>query len=60
MSLRAAVGQLRDGGAEVTVIVPDVASVAAVGANPLDPSSRTPAAQAGRAQGQAGLEPGKG
>jgi NTE family protein len=60
MSLRAAVTQLRGGGAEVTVIVPDAASVAAVGANPLDPASRTPAAQAGRAQGQAGLEPGKG
>lgn len=60
MSLRAVVAQLRDGGAEVTVIVPDAASVAAVGANPLDPSSRTPAAQAGRAQGQAGLEPGQG
>jgi NTE family protein len=60
MPLRAVVAQLRDGGAEVTVIVPDAASVAAVGANPLDPSTRTPAAQAGRAQGQAGLEPGTG
>ena len=60
MPLRAVVAQLRDGGAEVTVIVPDAASAAAVGANPLDPSTRTPAAQAGRAQGRAGLEPGQG
>jgi NTE family protein len=56
--LRVAVGRLRDGGAEVTVLVPAAASVAAMGANPLDPSTRTPAAQAGLAQGQAGLEPG--
>ncbi len=58
--LRAVVAQLRDGGAEVTVIVPDAVSVAAMGVNPLDPSVRTPTAQAGLAQGQAGLEPGKG
>lgn len=55
MPLRAVVGQLRGGGAAVTVIVPDGDSVAAMGANPLDPSTRTPAAQAGRAQGLAGL-----
>jgi NTE family protein len=60
MPLRAVAAQLRDGGAEVTVIVPDPASVAAMGANPLDPSTRTPTALAGLAQGQAGLRPGPG
>jgi NTE family protein len=60
LPLRAVVGRLRDDGAQVTVLVPDAASAAAAGANPLDPSTRTPAAQAGLAQGQAGLEPGSG
>jgi NTE family protein len=55
MPLRDVVGKLQSGGAEVTVIVPDQASAGAIGANPLDPGTRTPAAQAGRAQGQAGL-----
>ena len=55
MPLRAVTGQLRDGGSHVSVIVPDQASLAAIGANPLDPSTRGPAAQAGLAQGQAGL-----
>jgi NTE family protein len=58
MPLRAVVGQLRDGGSEVTVLAPDPDSAAAIGANPLDPATRTPAAQAGLAQGRAGLEPG--
>jgi NTE family protein len=49
------VGRLRDGGAEVTVLQPDEASVAAMGANPLDPATRVPAAEAGLAQGRAGL-----
>jgi NTE family protein len=44
---------LRTAGAEVAVIGPDEASVAAIGPNPLDPSTRTPAAEAGRAQGAA-------
>lgn len=60
MPLRAVVGQLRDGGSEVIVLAPDADSAAAMGANPLDPSTRTPAAQAGRAQGRAGLAPVKG
>jgi NTE family protein len=55
MPLRAVVGQLRDDGSEVTVIVPDQASAAAIGANALDPSAREPAAGAGQAQGRAGL-----
>jgi NTE family protein len=55
MPLRAVVGQLRAAGSAVTVITPDDASVAAMGANPLDPGTRVPAAEAGRAQGRAGL-----
>ena len=46
---------LRDSGSAVTVLTPDAASAAAIGDNPLDPATRTPAAQAGRAQGRAGL-----
>jgi NTE family protein len=52
--LREVVGELRAGGSEVTVLVPDQASAAAIGANPLDPGTRVPAAEAGRAQGRAG------
>ena len=51
--LRVVVEELRAGGAEVVVIAPDEASVAAIGTNPLDPGTRVPAAQAGRAQGKA-------
>ena len=53
--LRQVVGQLRDRGSEVIVMVPDQASAAAIGANPLDPGTRVPAAEAGRAQGRGGL-----
>ena len=53
--LRQVVSQLRDQGAEVIVMVPDQASAAAIGANPLDPGTRIPAAEAGRAQGRGGL-----
>ena len=53
--LRQVVGQLRDRGSEVTVMVPDQASAAAMGANPLDPGTRVPAAEAGLAQGRGGL-----
>ena len=55
MPLGEVVAKLRDGGAEVTVIEPDDAARAAIGANPLDPVTRVPAAEAGRAQGRAGL-----
>jgi NTE family protein len=55
MTLRAVVAKLRDGGAHVTVLSPDDASTSAIGANPLDPATRVPAAEAGRAQGRAGL-----
>lgn len=44
---------LRAAGAAVLLLTPDEASVAAIGENPLDPASRTPAAEAGRAQGAA-------
>lgn len=55
MPLRQVVGQLRDRDSEVTVMAPDQPSAAAIGANPLDPGTRVPAAEAGRAQGRAGL-----
>jgi NTE family protein len=55
MPLRQVVGQLRDRGSEVIVMVPDPASAAAIGANPLDPATRAPAADAGLAQGRGGL-----
>ncbi|MFJ2958891.1 patatin-like phospholipase family protein [Streptomyces sp. NPDC087270] len=50
--LAQAVDELRAGGAEVAVVEPDEASHAAIGENPLDPSTRGPAAAAGRAQGR--------
>jgi NTE family protein len=50
--LAQAVEELLAGGADVAIIEPDEASRAAVGANPLDPSTRKPAAEAGRAQGR--------
>ena len=55
LPLREAVAALSAGGASVTVVSPDPASAAAIGSNPLDPATRTPAATAGRAQGRAGL-----
>ncbi|WP_191983915.1 patatin-like phospholipase family protein [Amycolatopsis eburnea] len=51
--LPAVLDELRAAGAAVALITPDEASVAAIGENPLDPSTRTPAAEAGRAQGAA-------
>ncbi len=50
--LAQAVEELRAGGAEVAVVGPDEASLAAIGPNPLDPSTRRPTAEAGRAQGR--------
>ena len=55
LPLQDVVARLREAGRKVTVVTPDAASLAAIGANPLDPSTRTPAAEAGRAQGRAGL-----
>jgi NTE family protein len=51
--LERSVEELRARGAQVAVVEPDEASRAAIGANPLDPSTRRPAAEAGRAQGRA-------
>ncbi|MFI6323385.1 patatin-like phospholipase family protein [Nonomuraea sp. NPDC050556] len=48
-----AVADLRASGAEVAIVEPDAASLATFGTNPLDPSTRLPAAEAGRAQGRA-------
>jgi NTE family protein len=58
LPLREVVATLRESGSAVTVLTPDAASAAAIGVNPLDPDTRTPAAQAGRAQGRAGLHVG--
>jgi NTE family protein len=57
MPLREVLASLKDGGAAVTLISPDEASAAAIGANALDPETRVPAATAGRAQGRKGLPP---
>jgi NTE family protein len=51
-TLGQAVDELRASGAEVAIVEPDEASLAAIGANPLDPSTRKPAAEAGRTQGR--------
>jgi NTE family protein len=51
-----AMDQLRRDGSDVTVIVPDSDSAGAIGTNPLDPQTRTPAADAGRRQGRRGLD----
>ncbi|MCL2585274.1 MAG: patatin-like phospholipase family protein [Streptosporangiales bacterium] len=55
MPLRDVVSRLEADGSQVTVISPDSASTAAFGANPLDPASRGPSAEAGYEQGRAGL-----
>ena len=39
-------------GSQVLVIEPDAASATAIGFNPLDPATRQPSAQAGRAEGR--------
>jgi len=57
MPLRSVLAGLKEGGATVTLISPDAASAAAIGANALDPATRLPAATAGRAQGRGGLPP---
>ena len=57
MPLHEVLASLKDGGAAVTLISPDEASVAAIGTNALDPGTRVPAATAGRAQGRKGLPP---
>lgn len=51
-SLERSVAELRARGAEVALVAPDGASAAAIGDNALDPATRRPAAEAGRAQGR--------
>jgi NTE family protein len=51
VKLDAVAEELRAGGTRVDVFTPDEASTGAIGTNPLDPATRTPAAEAGRAQG---------
>ncbi len=53
--LAASVDQLRQAGSIVAVVAPDPPAAAAIGMNPLDPSTRAPAATAGRLQGRRGL-----
>jgi NTE family protein len=55
--LREVLAGLKAGGAAVTLISPDEASLAAIGVNALDPATRVPAATAGRAQGRTGMPP---
>ncbi|MGW2054423.1 patatin-like phospholipase family protein [Streptomyces sp. NPDC001840] len=50
--LAQAVEELRAAGAEVAIVAPDDPSRAAIGPNPLDPATRKPSAEAGRAQGR--------
>ena len=50
--LAADIGTVEREGGRVEVIAPDEASRAAAGADPLDPSTRTPSANAGLAQGR--------
>ncbi len=52
MQLAAQVDELRAGGSRVETIVPDTDSLAAFGTDLMDPSTRTPAARAGEAQGR--------
>ena len=52
MQLAAQVDELRAGGSRVETIVPDTESLAAFGTDLMDPSTRTPAARAGEAQGR--------
>ncbi len=50
--LDAEVASLQREGSQVLVIGPDAASTTAISINPLDPATRQPSAQAGRAQGR--------
>jgi len=52
MDLTTQVGELRAGGSQVETIFPDGPSLAAFGANMMDPSTRPPAARAGYDQGR--------
>jgi NTE family protein len=56
LPLAGAVDQLRRDGSRVAVVVPDTPSRAAIGTNPLDPTTRGPAVRAGREQGRRGFD----
>jgi NTE family protein len=53
LHLATQIDELRAGGARVETIFPDSAALAAFGDNVMDPSTRAPAARAGRDQGRA-------
>ena len=53
MQLSVQVDELRAGGSRVETVLPDADSLAAFGGNMMDPSTRMPAARAGREQGRA-------
>ncbi len=52
IGLRKEVEGLEANGVRVAVIEPDAAARSAIGFNPLDPETRTPSAETGRAQGR--------
>jgi NTE family protein len=52
-SLEQQVEILRNAGGKTYLVEPDQTSKSAIGLNPLAPETRTPAAQAGRSQGNA-------
>jgi NTE family protein len=56
VGVAAQVAELRAAGAQVAVVSPDAAAVAAIGRNVLDPSRRAAAARAGRAQAAAAAD----
>ncbi|MGP4014904.1 patatin-like phospholipase family protein [Saccharopolyspora sp. 5N708] len=51
-TLDEAIEELRVSGAQVALVTPDAVSTEAIGTNPADPSTRKPAAEAGRMQGR--------
>jgi NTE family protein len=56
VGVAAQVAQLRAAGAEVALVSPDAAALAAIGRNVLDPAHRAAAARAGRAQADAAAQ----
>ena len=56
VGVAAQIAQLRAAGAEVALVSPDAAALAAIGRNVLDPAHRAAAARAGRAQAAAAAE----
>lgn len=52
LDLETQVAKLTQNGSRLKMLVPDQNALTAFGVNPLDPDTRTPAAHAGRTQGQ--------